>query len=78
LPERRPRRYFSAGTEPFWIYVSSRLQQTNAPRRRAWWRLRRQPAMGDNALDHGSLFDHGSELEVMPNAPDSKAVNWRV
>ena len=33
LCEHRPRRPVSAGTEPFWIYVSSRLQQIEAPRR---------------------------------------------
>ena len=64
MRERGPSRPVSAGGEPLWIYDSSRLQQINAPRRRAWRRLRCQPQMRENALDHRSLFDSRDDLQL--------------
>jgi hypothetical protein len=64
LPERRPRHPVSVGTEPFQIYVSSRLQQIDAPRWRAWRRLRCQLEMRESTSDHCWRFDSRDDLQL--------------
>ncbi len=54
----------SVGTEPFWVYVSCRLQQIDATRRRVWRRLCGQPQMRENALDHRGFFDSSDDLQL--------------
>ena len=70
LHERRPSRTVSAGEESRWVYVSCRLQPTNAPRQRGWCLLRLQPRMREDALNHRGLFDSQDELQAMPKAVD--------